>query len=101
MPTIRQYRPAYVTGFENETKEFSSLEELLSIEFVDNFRKLPNGQTNPRFHQFSISEIHGEFGYVLMAEYSNGFEWWVVGYINDNDGIKDMPSWTPKYEKKE
>ena len=42
MPTIKQYRPGFFTGFENELKEFNSLDELFSLDFVDNFRRLPS-----------------------------------------------------------
>ena len=80
MATIRQYRPAYVTGFENETKTFTSLKELLNIEFVNNFRQFPNGQINSNFHQYSINKYsdHKGYEYMLMAEYRNGLEWWVL-----------------------
>ena len=112
MATIRQHRPAYFTGYENQTVEFNSLEELLKIEFVDNFKKTFNkplpviegvsvsphlmdyGQDNDGFHQFSISESNGK---KLMAEYRKGKEWWVVGYITDEKGITNtLPKWEPK-----
>lgn len=102
MPQIKQYRPAFFTGFENEVKEFNSLEELLA---VDNFKKLPanissNKELDPRFHQFSISTLSGEFPHILMAEYEGGKVWWVVGYINENEIVKQLPSWAAK-EKNE
>ena len=103
MPKIKQYRPGYFTGFENETKDFNSLEELFAIDFIDNFKKLPNNQVNPDFHQFSISfppaEIGMKFPYILMAEYKNGTEWWVVGYITENNLMGSLPRWSPKKEK--
>jgi hypothetical protein len=37
MYTIKQYRPAFVTGFKDETVSFNSIEEFLEIDFVKNF----------------------------------------------------------------
>lgn len=34
---IKQYRPNFFSGFENEIVEFKTLEEFLNIEFVNNF----------------------------------------------------------------
>lgn len=98
MPTIKQYRPGFFTGFENSVNEFNSLEELFAIDFVDNFKKLPssissNKDLNPHFHQFSISS---DFPHILMAEYKGGTEWWVVGYINETEIVKQLPAWTGK-----
>lgn len=109
MATIKQYRPAFVTGYENQTIEFNSVEELLKIEFVDNFKKaynkplpanVPAGlvalmDEDDKFHQFSISERTDHK--ILMAEYKKGKEWWVVGFITDQAGIvNSLPKWEPK-----
>lgn len=76
---IRQHRPAFFEGFENETVPFDSLEELVKIPWITNFLKSPN------FHQFSASDN------MLMAEYRGGREWWVVGFLkNPVDGL---PKW--------
>lgn len=97
MGQIIQYRPAYFSGFENQTKAFTNLAELLNIEFVDNFRKLPNGQINPQFHQYSISphSSHKGYEYTLMAEYKDGKEWWVIGYLDESSIIHELPTWKP------
>jgi hypothetical protein len=102
MAQIIQYRPAYFSGFETKTKAFSSLKELLNIEWVDTFRKLPNGQINPNFHQYSVSKHsnHKGYEYVLMAEYNNGYDWYMIGYLDENDIIKELPAWEPKYQTK-
>lgn len=95
MPTITQHRPAYFSGFENETKDFTSLEELLNIDWVDKFRKLPNGDIDPDFCQYSTkkhSDLKG-YEYVLMAEYKNGYSSYVIGYMNENEVIKELPVW--------
>ena len=76
---IRQYRPAFFEGFENETVQFNTLEEMLAIPWVKNFA------ANPDFYRFSISDRH------LMAEYRAGREWRVVGFLRDpNVGL---PAW--------
>jgi hypothetical protein len=101
MATIIQYRPSYFSGYENAINEFNSLDELLNIEWVDAFKRLPNDQISPSFHQFSINKWsdQNDHKYVLIAEYKEGFEWWVVGYIDDNEIIKELPIWKAKYEK--
>jgi len=95
MAKIKQYRPAFFTGFENEEKEFNSLEELFAIDFVDNFKKTPNNKVNPNFHQFSISTPSVDLPHILMAEYKGGAEWWVVGYIDDGEAVRQLPKWVP------
>lgn len=97
MGQIIQYRPAYVTGFENQTRTFGSLNELLNIDWVDRFRKLPNGQIDPSFHKYSISK-HSDYKgyeYTLMAEYKDGKEWWVIGYLDESPTLHELPKWVP------
>lgn len=85
MTQIRQYRPAFVTGFENETVEFDGVDALRAIEFVANFASIPH------FHRFSVGvRDYGEQRRVLMAEYHGGAEWWVVGFL---DCMVDLPVW--------
>lgn len=80
---IRQYRPAFFEGFENETCEFSTLEEMKYIPWVKGFTEIKN------FHRFSYSDNH------LMAEYREGKEWWVVGTLSEiPEGLK---KWEPIY----
>ena len=93
---IKQYRPGFFTGYENEVKSFNSLEELFAIEFVNNFTKNPINEPDPRFHKFSKS-TPSEDTTILMAEYEEGKVWWVVGYLSDADEIvKELPLWVPK-----
>ncbi len=98
MELIRQYRPAYFTGYENEIKEFNSIEELLNIDFVKNFKYLSNGEVDKDFYQYSIGN-NGERD-ILIAEYKEGYEWWVIGYINENEIIKGLPLFKPKEKPK-
>jgi hypothetical protein len=77
MPTIKQHRPNFFSGFENKIKSFETLEELLAIDFVQNFANQDN------FHQFSVEEI----GNMLMAEYDGGATWYVVGYFSNDVSV--------------
>lgn len=100
---IRQYRPAYFSGFVEEVETFSTIKELLDIEWVNSF-KLLGGQINPKFYRYSINRYpYGNkcsVGYenILMAEFNNGYEWWVVGYIDENSIIKELPVFEIKHE---
>jgi len=76
MPTITQYYPAFVSGFESEVKSFYTKEDLLSIQWVDRFKQ-------DDFHRFSLSKSGSS--YVLMAEYEGGAKWFVVGFLNDDE----------------
>jgi hypothetical protein len=98
MATIKRHRPAYFSGFDDEKSEFNSLTELFNIEWVDNFRKLPNNRVNTNFHRYSVSKSVSSNGYVLIAEYDNGFEWWVIGFTDDDKIINELPEWEAKYK---
>lgn len=91
---IKQHRPPYITGFENADVEFNSVDELLNIPFVKNFKEDVN------FHRFSLS-LEGNWP-MLVAEYSEGHVWYVVGHIfPDESGNKiSLPTWRPVYNKK-
>jgi len=77
---IVQYRPKSFEGFENKVVDFDSLDELLSIDFVNNFKN------QKKFERFCLGDKH------LMAIYDNGFHWFVVGLI-DNPDLIDLPKW--------
>ncbi len=93
MATIIQHRPDYVSGFENEKIQFTSVVELLNIKFVDNFKRTFYGNINFDFYRYSISKYsdHKGYEYALMAEFKNGAEWWVVGFIDEYEVIKELP----------
>ena len=84
--TITQYRPAFISGFENEVVAFATADDLLAIPFVENFTTLPD------FHRFSLWRDAQVY---LMAECDDGYRWWVVGRI---DGASpDLPTWEARY----
>ena len=98
MAKIIQYRPDFVTGFENEVVEFNSLEELLKIPFVNNFSFSPKSVLfERRFHQFSYddySRSNPNKRYVILAEYEDSRLWYVVGFTDDNEIVKELPRWS-------
>lgn len=89
MAEILQYKPAYFTGFDKKTVEFSTIEQLKEIPFVKDFAQLKN------FHQFSYSKM-AQDRYALMAEYKEGYEWWVIGYMDDAKLAEQLPEWKEK-----
>jgi hypothetical protein len=95
MNKIKQHRPAYVSGYEDAVVSFTTTEELLNIDFVKNFAKDIGGDT---FYRFSISPADSPgVRQTLMAEYNNGKKWWVVGFLDTNEGIT-LPQWSPVYD---
>jgi hypothetical protein len=84
---IRQYRPAFVTGFDNETSYFSSVEDLQKIPWVANFAEPIGGGL--AFDGF----FHGDQK-TLMAVYGNNKEWWVVGFADVDLSALGIPKWT-------
>ena len=87
---IKQHRPAYFTGFVDVVVEFSTREELFQIDFVKSFSSQKN------FSRFSLSENYGR--HVLMAEFDDGYSWWVVGYIDQPPDEIGLHIWEPKYK---
>ncbi len=93
-----QHHPSFFSGFEQEQNHFDNSEQLLNIEWIKSFAKHDN------FYRFSISRDKCKTSdmphHTLMAEYKNGFEWWVVAFIRNEDisGIDDLPEWKAKYK---
>lgn len=86
MNTIKRHRPSYFTGFEDQIVKFDTVDELLQIGFVANFASQEN------FFRFSVTDEN------LMAEYNEGYTWWVVGWFEQP--IEGLPQWKPKYRDK-
>ena len=100
MSEIIQYTPSFFSGFDNEVHEFNSLEQLLEIPFVKNITKISLMGNGSKFYRFSYSTMSYASDeskrYALMAEYNEGYEWWVIGYINDKEIISKLPVWEEK-----
>jgi hypothetical protein len=95
----RQHRPGFFEGFTNEEGDLPDLDEVLKLEFVNNF------SLSPKFHRFSIgtptaSPQHSGWMTTLMAEYREGREWWVVAYLwpEDREELNSLPKWEPIYD---
>lgn len=80
MNQIRQHRPAFFEGYENQTSGFETTNDLLQIDWVANFASMKD------FHIFSMADNH------LMAEYKGGREWWVVGTVKEPQSVY-LPQW--------
>lgn len=88
---IKQYRPSFFSGFEIQQNRFETLEQLLNIEWVKKFSKYEN------FYRYSIDLAeHYETSHTLMAEYKNGNEWWIVGFIDKKTKIKGIETFKPE-----
>ncbi len=83
MAKIKQYRPNFFSGFENETVEFATTEELLNVEFVKKFKR-------DGFSGFALSTYGEQTN--LIATYKNGKKWWVVGFIDDVSNV-NLSKW--------
>ncbi len=80
MNGIRQHIPNFIGGVEPEVVAFETLEELLAIPWVSTWTKLGRR----RFHRWAKSEG------CLMAEYSRGSYWLVIGYLKKPQKV-DLP----------
>lgn len=80
-----EYRPRYVSGFENKTYKVNTFDEVLEIPFVKNFSE-QNG-----FYSYAVSVDTGkkldDYKLTLIAlyhwddEYNGCRSWWVIGYL--------------------
>lgn len=88
MNEIRRSIPDYFVGEEADrdratTAEFETLAELLAIPWVAKFAE------SGRFRRFVLSPP------CLMAEYGDGREGWVIGFIRDPDALRgELPGRT-------
>jgi hypothetical protein len=88
MNFIIQYRPPFFSGYENETKRFNSLEELLKIEWIYSWTEYAD------FYRFSICKHSREKQpFTLMAELNEGRKWFVIGFIDNDFYINELPKW--------
>lgn len=80
MNRFKQYIPAFVDGFDPVCFEFETTEDLLNNEFVI-YHSKKNG-----FSHFAMSDN------CLMKISDDGFDWRVLGYIQNPENI-DLPEW--------
>jgi hypothetical protein len=87
---IRQYRPAFFSGFENYEGEVGSVTELEALEFLQGI------QSDPAFYRFSLHRHYGG-AHMLLAELEHGYKWWVMGFLEGPDLARfaELPEWNP------
>lgn len=66
---------------------YSTLEELLSIDWVNQYKS-----KYPMFHKFVVYQYsnYGDFGFCLMAKYLNIKDSVMIGYTSDNPVIRQL-----------
>ena len=79
MNKFTQHIPNFVDGATPEIFEFETTEQLLNSEVVKRYK-------GDDFSNFAMSDSH------LMVISDNGFNWWVVGRIQDPSRV-DLPLW--------
>ena len=94
---IRQHIPSCCSGVTPNEAEFTTVEELLEIDWV----KL--AKEDKDFYRFSFSfRDEPDIFSALMLELNEGKFWWVIGYVPFENAkqLKDkLPNWTPTYSK--
>jgi hypothetical protein len=89
MTLIRQHFPNFCEGFEVHQDTVESVEDLERIKWIRSWRD------NPGFYRFSMAPpTLGAQSALLMAEFHEGREWWVVAYLKDP--IPGLPLWEKK-----
>lgn len=82
MNQITRHNPGAVSMSEEHstTVEFNTIEELCEITFVKRW------MSQPLFYRLSSNKN------LLMAEFKEGKEWWVVGFLKY---LLELPIWIP------
>lgn len=78
---VRQYRPNYFSGFENEVYHNVSWEVITAVPFMANFR-------HGKFQRFEIEPYGKEF--IISAIFSDGESWVAAFAVSaDHEFAKD------------
>jgi hypothetical protein len=87
---IKQYVSAFTDRRNALTVDYFDIKSLLNINFVKHYSEQEN------FFRYSITEnvVEHSDEIVLMAEFNNGKNWYIVGYLSDK---VRLPEWKPKY----
>lgn len=87
---ITEHIPVHAFGFsEAQTLDFHTTEELLSIDFVKSHIKQEG------FSRYSIHVRSGKIRAPLLAEYNNGKQWFVIGFLDGDLTNVVLPEWKP------
>ena len=89
MPLARQHIPGFCSGIEPQEVTVESVEDLARLEWIRSWRD------DPGFYRFSMSpRVPGWHSALLIAEFQEGRQWWVVAYLKDT--IPGLPLWEKK-----
>lgn len=92
---VRQYRPAYFSGFKNEVLRDVKYEDITNVSWCDNFK-------HSGFKEFTVEPYNGD-ELIIEAHYDNG-KHHVVGFAlpedstmmsNNNDLMRDNWRYKP------
>lgn len=97
MINFKQHVPNFCSGFEPLYYEFKDEHDMITSDFCKRYTSDPN------FHRFSQalpkdSEEYTDQRIKLMAEFNEGLNWWVLGFI-DAGTVVQIPVWEPRYKK--
>lgn len=93
---VRQYRPAYFSGFEDEVYRVASFDEATSVPFAARFR-------SAGFSHFTIEPYDERSGeHIICAHYTKGkYKQWIVAFAIEESaefaknwryaGAKELP----------
>lgn len=74
---VRQYRPAYFTGFDNDVISDVEYDKITEVPFMSNFK-------HEGFKEFKLSEYGDEL--IIVAYYGDG-KHWVAGFATKEDSM--------------
>lgn len=90
---IKKYRPAFFEGFEDESYEVNSREELMGCELVKSASQM--GEVCFSYREDAPSCL---MMVIENQEEKNGCEWWVVAVITDRADALTLKGWLPEWE---
>ncbi len=91
MIIVKQYRPAFCDGYDNEQCEVETATEITGIPFVKSW------STDKMFHRFSVTTGIGQT--CLVCEFDEGYKWYVVCII-EGATEEDLLTFYPKFKTK-
>ncbi len=92
---FRQHIPGFC-DFEPYDIQVGTIKELLDRPEIKRLAEMKD------HHRFSISADDGKWSKsCLMHETKDGYEWWVVGYLEMAPDDTGLPIWEAKYTEEE
>lgn len=81
---LKEYRPAFFDGYENQSHEFLTLDELYRLNWVKSWIELPGFKKFFICHPWDISEDKS----MMFAKFENGEQWGVGSIYPKSEAIK-------------